>query len=206
MALVNIYAQIVPDYTGGSPSFSRQGSQCDCCSRQATCNPAGCAAAGKDYAACVEDTPFHLSNLLGPPTVYPTYSYSSRGYSPGCAACGVQWFVVGFQAPIYLKELNIYEVYNPGSIVRVSAAETYEGNNTAWRPLWAAAEDLAPAEGKAAQPRRYARRFTPPLCPDWTGRTKWIRIEMDTDSVPGIQVRARHRRYARRGGYRSSHK
>jgi hypothetical protein len=181
---VESYAYTVPEYnaTTKGAAFSRQGSVCDCCEVQATCNPEGCAATGKDYSLCVEDPAFHLANLLGPPTVYPAYSFSHLGYSPGCASCGLQWFVVGFQEPIFLAALSVFEVYNPGSIVRISASDEYDGDSTRWRMLW---ERTGPTAGSDT---RFSQRFSPRLCPNLTFRTKWVKVEMDTDAIAGVQV------------------
>lgn len=174
----------IPPYSPEhGPAFSSQLGLCqDCCRRQATCNPADCAAVGEmNFEQCNDDPSHFADRMLGrvPPNFPDGLNTVSRSktWSPECPSCGHEWIVVGFPVPIYAEGVMIYEAENPGAVVKISFAETYEGNRTDWTEVWA---DPMP---KALS--NTARVFAPSMCTLVGKKTQWVRLDLMTNTSVG---------------------
>ena len=176
-ALFKQYASEVPPYSPvWGPAVSSTFGRCpECCTYKATCNPLDCAEAGQeDFNLCLMDTP--VDDLLGGrpaswPNSSPTLHYKS--WRPKCTDCGPQWFVVGFPTPVQATSLEIVELSGPGSVVGISVATDYAGNQTDWVSVWSGQPQDLPDE---------PRIFTPPICPAIGLLTRWVRVNLQTDN------------------------
>ncbi len=105
-----------------------------------------------------------------------------------------------FDEPIFVTRVEIYEIFKPGAVVRVSTTANYTDDNTIaccgpdfppygaceghptcsketnWTTLWAGDSTGAPANTP--------RRFVPPLCPALLP-TDVLRLDLDTAAAPG---------------------
>lgn len=114
---------------------------------------------------------------LGEPDAYPAYGDSTLGWEPTPENGGKEFVTLEYLDPVYVSKVSIYEVYNPGSVWRISAAAEYAGNETKWSVLWAGDPDPSA--------RKEVRVFYPPLCSDVSQKAKFIRLDVDSSAVPG---------------------
>ncbi|KAL1499729.1 hypothetical protein AB1Y20_012416 [Prymnesium parvum] len=146
--------------------------------------------------SCADDA-WHATHLLGPSEYFPTYGDSPLSWQPSGEANGREFFELAFPSEMYISAVEIFEVFNPGAVYRVSAARAYEDDNTiaccgddfpsggqcdglprcssdtSWTTLWS---------GAAAPAAEESRAFSPPLCPA-RFKSRVLRVEMDAAAV-----------------------
>eukprot|EP01080_Neovahlkampfia_damariscottae_P005327 gene5327-9136_t len=72
------------------------------------------------------------TNILGEPTVYPEYGDHKNAWAPQKPNGTKEWVEIFFEKPVLPNKIKIYETFNPGSCVKVSArTPTFE-----WVELW----------------------------------------------------------------------
>eukprot|EP00301_Raphidiophrys_heterophryoidea_P002420 c11126_g1_i2.p1 GENE.c11126_g1_i2~~c11126_g1_i2.p1 ORF type:complete len:440 (-),score=100.89 c11126_g1_i2:398-1717(-) len=106
----------------------------------------------------------------GPPKVYPRYGDIYGAWAPRASKGAKEFLEVEFDCAIRIKTIHIFETFNPGAIVLISAMP--EGSSH-WVPIF---EDqprqlLLPAESRI-------------FCPQLTNKnivSKKLRIDMDTN-------------------------
>ncbi len=115
---------------------------------------------------------YSARQATGRPDV-PTYSDNKRAWTPSTAERQEEWLELTFANPVYATEVRVRQTLNPGSIVKVAAADS----SGTWHRLW---------EGE--DPNRYAKdriawlviRFPPTAFP-----VQRIKIHLYTPVVKG---------------------
>jgi hypothetical protein len=59
--------------------------------------------------------------VLGPPDVYPGSGDNGRAWASREADAGDEFIEVGFAQPMSMRELQIYETFNPGAVASIDA-------------------------------------------------------------------------------------
>ena len=59
--------------------------------------------------------------VLGPPDVYPGFGDNGKAWASRDADAGDEFIEVGFAQPMPLRELQIYETFNPGAVASIDA-------------------------------------------------------------------------------------
>jgi len=70
-------------------------------------------------------------NLIGPPQTFPRYGDISTAWAPSTNTGSEEFLQVKFPRPVYICGVDIFETWNPGCVVKISA---YDGYN--WHTLW----------------------------------------------------------------------
>jgi hypothetical protein len=111
-------------------------------------------------------------NIIGKPKVYPEYKCSGEGWGQNIYDNN-QYIVIKFDDPVYLIQLNIYETYNAGAIIRIKIknSETNE-----WNTVWEAPVDA---------PVIYFARIFTPLLEQIVFKTQEVRLELDCSKAYG---------------------
>eukprot|EP00951_Prasinocladus_malaysianus_P004729 scaffold33413_cov35-Prasinocladus_malaysianus.AAC.1 len=183
--VIRQFADRVPPYSPElGPAFSSTFGACPrCCPTPDVCTPKNCADKGyPDFTVCEAD--LSLDNLLGPtPREWPNVKFETSepvpAWLPAEPSAGNEWFVVGFPQPVHATAVEVAELQNPGTIVKISVATKYAGNNTEWVTVWTG----APEEDVPNAPRT----FSPAICPAFDVLTQWVRVDLATDAVQGYQ-------------------
>ena len=115
---------------------------------------------GGDWAA---------KQMLGEPDFYPNYGDDGHAWAPIGQSAGLQWVELGFEEAVYVERVDIYESFNPGSIVKVELIDT----TGRWRDLGRNRGLQETLPGCSVSERH--RCSTLPK----------VRITLDTDSVDG---------------------
>jgi len=149
---------------------------------QKTCNREDCTASGVNFDACMPAAmaiPYlQVGALLGPPDAWPTQGLVIGTYWVGCSMCGLQFFVVELEEPLYIQKVSVYETGSPGSIVALLATVVYLGNATEWVTLW----EGIPVEGDFV-----GSIFKPSICPTVRMAARYVKVVFDTD-IPGGSI------------------
>jgi len=137
------------------------------------------------------------SQILGAPDVYPRYEETDKGWTPGGADDGMEFIELEFPFEMYINGLELYEVFKPGAVYRISTTSKYEDDtfvhctkpgvsdisecseDSNWQTLWSKPRELLMIGNEKAQ------IFEPPICLR-KEKTKIIRIDLDTSMVPGF--------------------
>ena len=133
--------------------------------------------------------------FLGAPDFYPGYADTVLGWDLAQENYGDEWIEVMFDTPLYIKDIQVYETHKPGSINKVSSAESYDDDNTIYCNENGAGNQDAVAcstdtewttlySGTAAPAGEAARIFEPNLCP-YAYQSQFVRLDLDTSAVPG---------------------
>ncbi|KAK3246496.1 hypothetical protein CYMTET_43969, partial [Cymbomonas tetramitiformis] len=170
------YVEDIPPFhePTNTPAFSSQFSMCGpCCYTQENCTmlEAECGADCLTFS-------WHVSNMIGPPAVFPSTEDSILGWDFICDICSEkQYGVFKFADPVYINSATLFEINAGGSLYKFSASSSWEGSDTKWTTLW---------EGEAGPlPENAARAFTPPLCPEVQEKFQYVRLDFDPAAVPG---------------------
>jgi hypothetical protein len=67
------------------------------------------------------DTAWSARQVLGPPDVYPGSGDNGNAWASRDADAGNEFIEVGFAQPMPMRELQIFETYNPGAIASIDA-------------------------------------------------------------------------------------
>lgn len=117
---------------------------------------------GGDWAA---------KQMLGKPDFYPNYGDDGHAWAPIGQSAGLQWVELGFEEAVYVERVDIYETFNPGSIVKVELIDT----TGRWHVIWEGTGGFA---GDTARVFSVKNAIVAVLC-------RKVRITLDTDSVDG---------------------
>ncbi|KAK3282215.1 hypothetical protein CYMTET_10036 [Cymbomonas tetramitiformis] len=163
--VISQWVSAIPEYHNetGFPSFSSQYSNCDGCEVQSTCEE-----------DCLDDS-WHITQVIGPNDAWPEYADSKNGWDKSRENVGYEYGIFEFPSSLYVSAVIVYEVFNAGSITRISVASEWAGAATDWFPLW---------EG-LPEPITMAYLHSPPLCPCLATPVKYVRLELNTSAVPG---------------------
>ncbi|CAF1543783.1 unnamed protein product, partial [Rotaria sordida] len=81
----------------------------------------------EQWASCVlqfssqyNDSTWSANQVIGPPKVYPRHGDIVGAWAQGNRAPD-EFIIVGFERAVYPEQIDIYETYNPGAVIRVSA-------------------------------------------------------------------------------------
>mmetsp|Transcript_11371 Transcript_11371/g.17442 ORF Transcript_11371/g.17442 Transcript_11371/m.17442 type:complete len:1263 (-) Transcript_11371:420-4208(-) len=163
--------------------FSSQFSSCgsDCSSWN---NPA-CKCEEEGWAA---------SQILGPPDAFPDYARSELAWTPSLEDNGDEFIELEFPFEMYVDGTELYEIFNPGAVRKISTMANYTDDIFArcpkfdvtecsrdlkWQELWTKSE----IQNSSIVVKK-ATIFSPKLCPS-TRKTKVLRIDLDTSKSPG---------------------
>jgi hypothetical protein len=146
-------------------------------------------------AACYK-TDWDSTEILGEPDIYPSYEAGRRGFCWARSNEDTQWIELRFPKAVYVSGIEIYEVFEPGSLQKVSiasstdyaddntvhcgGASTYKfddcATETVWTTIWQGV--ASPATEKQAT------ITAPPVC-SIASEADLVRLEFDTAAVPG---------------------
>jgi hypothetical protein len=118
------------------------------------------------------DPQLHVGALLGPPDAWPDQGLAVGVQYVGCFKCGLHFFVVELEEPLYLQKVSVYETGTLGSIIALLATDTYLGNATEWITLW---------EGISREQDYVDSIFQPPICPMVRKGARYAKVIFDTD-------------------------
>jgi len=139
------------------------------------------------------------SQILGPPDAYPTYAETNKGWTLGGADDGIEFIELEFSFEIYITSLELYEVFKPGAVYRISTTSNYKDDpfvhctkpglsdipecsqNSTWETLWSKPKEFLMIGAEKAN------IFEPPICLR-KEKTKIIRIDLNTSMVPGFNT------------------
>ena len=110
--------------------------------------------------------------MLGEPDFYPNYGDDRRAWAPSSQDAGLQWVELGFAEAVYVETVDIYETFNPGSIVKVELIDTMGR----WHVIW---------EGTGGRAATSSARVFSVKNDIVTVPCQRVRITLDTDSVSG---------------------
>jgi len=117
-------------------------------------------------------------NLIGPPRTFPRYGDISTAWAPLSSSGSDEFLHLKFAQPVYICGVDIFETWNPGSVVRISA---FDGQN--WQTLWS---------GSLSQQKLpdLPRVFSPSF-PCTTFKSDQILIDLDcTNSISWTEIDA----------------
>jgi len=116
-------------------------------------------------------------NLVGPPQTFPRYGDISTAWAPLTSSGSEEFLHLKFAQAVYVCGVDIFETWNPGCVVKVSA---YDGQN--WQTLWS---------GPLQQPLpEIPRVFSPPFsCTPF--KSNEMRIDLDcSNSISWTEIDA----------------
>jgi hypothetical protein len=117
------------------------------------------------------------ANLIGTPKTFPRYGDINTAWAPLTSSGSEESLHVKFATPVYVCGVDIFETWNPGYIVKVSA---FDGSQ--WQVLWKGSVEQRLPE--------LPRVFSPPFSCT-TYRSDQIRIDLDcTNSVSWTEIDA----------------
>jgi len=112
---------------------------------------------------------WEATTVCGPPLVYPRYGDITGTWAPARSSGTKEFLELRYLNKWYVTSIDVFETYNPGHIVRISAGiDTMNG--IVWYPIW---------QGEAEKTRfGKSRIFSPPVIP-FPYKTDSIRLDMD---------------------------
>lgn len=109
--------------------------------------------------------------MLGQPDFYPNYGDSPLAWASADRNNGLQWVELGFAEAVYVDSVEIYEIFNPGAIVKIELLDTIGGSHLIW-------EGTGGPAGSTARVFSAKNGIVTVPC-------NGVRITLDTDSVSG---------------------
>jgi len=106
----------------------------------------------------------------GEPDIYPEYGDIKKAWAPSGPDSGTEWLELTYATPVYPTRVEVYETYNPGTIVQVEVGSP----DGTWYTVWTGA--ATPAE-------EIARIVTYDV--DLQVLVDKVRLTLDTAKVPG---------------------
>eukprot|EP00300_Choanocystis_sp_HF-7_P034355 c4704_g1_i1.p1 GENE.c4704_g1_i1~~c4704_g1_i1.p1 ORF type:complete len:427 (-),score=91.12 c4704_g1_i1:82-1362(-) len=121
-----------------------------------------------NYSSQYDSTNWAANQTIGPPKVFPRYGDIYGAWAPHASRGADEFLEVEFERSIKIKQISIFETYNPGAVVRVS----FKSPSGSWRIVY---------EGVQTQTlqRPVSRIFSPPLDPV-NFETRQIRLDLNT--------------------------
>jgi hypothetical protein len=117
-------------------------------------------------------------NLIGSPKTFPRYGDISTAWAPLSSSGSEEFLQVKFAVPVHVCGVDVFETWNPGCVVRISA---FDGQN--WHILWSGG---LPKKRLPELPRVFSPSF-----PCTTFLSDQIRIDLDcTRSVSWTEIDA----------------
>jgi hypothetical protein len=117
------------------------------------------------------------ANLIGPPVTFPRYGDISTSWAPMYRSGSEEYMHVKFALPVHVCGVDIFETWNPGCIVKISA---FDGQN--WHILWSG----SPQQHLPELPRVFSPSF--PCTPFLSDQ---ILIDLDcTNSISWTEIDA----------------
>jgi len=117
-------------------------------------------------------------NLIGPPKTFPRYGDFCTAWAPLSSSGTEEIIHVKFARSVYICGVDVFETWNPGSVVKISA---FDGQN--WHTLW---NGSLPQHRLPELPRVFSPSF-----PCTTFLSDQIRIDLDcTNSLSWAEIDA----------------
>jgi hypothetical protein len=110
----------------------------------------------EDCPSSCTDLEYSAYQLLGPFNLYPKWADSPLAWSSAVPQ-SLDYIELDYGELMFVTSIEIYETWMTGTIVKVSVASEYAGNDTEWTVLWEST--IGPSI-----PGTVARIFQPPLC------------------------------------------
>ncbi len=76
---------------------------------------------------------YSADQVIGVPNVYPMYGDLSNTWAPSAARSPMEYIVLKYNTPVYAKQLNVYETWYSGSIIKI---EVKNIQNNDWSIVW----------------------------------------------------------------------
>ncbi|HBN97590.1 MAG TPA: hypothetical protein DDZ66_14985 [Firmicutes bacterium] len=108
---------------------------------------------------------------LGEPNFYPNYGDSTYAWAPASMNDGLQWIELGFLEAVYVDYVEIYEIFNPGAVVKIELIDETGRPHLMW-------------EGTGGRAATTARVFCIKNALVTVPCNK-VRVTLDTDAVGG---------------------
>ncbi|CAF3875033.1 unnamed protein product [Rotaria sp. Silwood2] len=123
------------------------------------------------FSSQYNDSTWSANQVIGPPKVYPRHGDIVGAWAQGNRA-NDEFIIVGFERAVYPEQIDIYETYNPGAVIRVSARNGRD--NTDWGTVW---------ETEAPHVEAQSRIFSLP-CPNLLcGEINQIRLDINCSAA-----------------------
>jgi len=113
------------------------------------------------------------SNICGPSNTYPQYGDLQTAWAPSASTGTSEFLEFKYETPVLPTKIEVYETYNPGSLVKISAKDIKNGS---WDILWSASREIGP---------KCSRILSPPL-KKVKFKTNTIRLDMDCNGSFGF--------------------
>eukprot|EP01080_Neovahlkampfia_damariscottae_P005802 gene5802-9625_t len=110
---------------------------------------------------------YPASNLIGPPSVYPSYGNDTRAWSPQ-QSNSTEFLELKFSKWTIVQEIEIYETFNPGHVVSVSIMDP----NRNWDIIWSGSVSKGISNSRIFKPAIKKRDYP----------TKKVRLELKIGS------------------------
>lgn len=72
-----------------------------------------------DYSSQSGTKAYSATEILGKPSVMPNFGKSAAAWSPVFPSSNFEWIRLGFEEPVYIRQILINENLNPGAIVKI---------------------------------------------------------------------------------------
>jgi len=112
---------------------------------------------------------WEANTVCGPPLVYPRYGDITGAWAPARSSGTKEFLELRYLHKWYVTSIDVFETYNPGHIVRISAGIETTYNGIIWYPIW---------QGEIDRKFPKSRIFSPPITP-FPYKTDCIRIDID---------------------------
>ncbi|CAF0750487.1 unnamed protein product [Adineta steineri] len=118
------------------------------------------------YSSQYNDNTWSANQIIGPPKVYPRYGDLNGAWAQGHRAAD-EYIIVEFERAVFPDQIDIYETYNPGAVVKVSARN---GNDNDWITVW---------ETPSPHTEAHSRIFTVPCSNISSREINQIRLDVN---------------------------
>ncbi len=108
------------------------------------------------------------NQVIGVPNVYPQYGDISKAWAQGRRNSPLEYIVFKYNEPVYVAQLNVYETYNAGSIIKI---EVKNNQTNEWSIVWQ-------SSNSPPQLISSSRIFSPTLI-EASFKTQQVRLTLD---------------------------
>jgi hypothetical protein len=67
------------------------------------------------------------TNVIGPSNTYPTYGDQQTAWAASKSTNSKEFLELSFKKAVYIKKIEVYETFNPGSLVTIRAKHYQNG-------------------------------------------------------------------------------
>ena len=97
------------------------------------------------------------NQIVGAPKVFPQHGGKIGGAWAQGEMSDDEFIVVEFPTNVFPDEIQIYETFNAGGVVKVSLRNVFDGKATAWKTVWQRESPFSDPQGRSAERRKGKR-------------------------------------------------